>query len=239
MTEWRNNGVFENSTYTLKTYIDKVMLRMAGGVGVTALVAWLGYQSLINGGFMYNLLYGGAAIAWIPFIAEMAIAVALGSGLTRMSNTTANILFYVYAAITGVTFSVLPLAFGTATVFQAFVFAAAMFACCAIIGKFTNVDLSKFSGLFFGALMALILMSLLSSFVPVLQNGLIIGYVGIIVFLAITAWDMQRITSSFYQVPDGTVKENLATYAAFELYLDFINIFLYVLRIFGNSRSNN
>ena len=116
---------------------------------------------------------------------------------------------------------------------MAFAFAAVLFFCCAIIGHTTNVDLSKFGGLMIGGLIALVITSIVSMFIPALRDGLLISYVGVILFLFLTAWDMQKIKGFYYGVEEGRLKNNLAIYGAFELYLDFLNMFLYLLRILG------
>jgi FtsH-binding integral membrane protein len=157
-----------------------------------------------------------------------------------MNPGRAKAMFLGYAAITGFTFSILPLAFGTATVFTAFAFSAVMYFAAAVIGHFTRVDLSKFTGIFIGGLFALILVSILSMFIPALADSLVVSYIGVLLFLGITAWDMQRIKAFYYNTQgNDTLSQNLAIYGAFELYLDFINIFLYVLRIFGRGSSRN
>jgi FtsH-binding integral membrane protein len=111
-----------------------------------------------------------------------------------------------------------------------------LFISCAIIGHTTSVDLSRFTGLLFGALLAVVIVSVLGIFIPALRGSLLIGYAGLIVFLGLTAFDMQKI-KQYYYVPDEKIKGNLAVYSAFQLYLDFINILLYILRILGNSKS--
>ena len=91
-----------------------------------------------------------------------------------------------------------------------------------------------------GGLFALVLITLLGMFIPAIGNSMLISYVGVALFLGLTAWDMQRIRAFYYQsAGDATLTGNLAVYGAFELYLDFINIFLYILRIMGNSSSND
>jgi len=142
----------------------------------------------------------------------------------------------VYSALTGFTFSFVLMAYDMNTVFVAFLFAAVLFASCAIIGHTTKVDLTKFSGLLFGALLALVIMTVISIFVPVLRNNLLFGYLGLFIFLVYTAFDMQKIKQYYYNVGEGTIKENLAVFGAFQLYLDFINIFIYILRILGNRK---
>ena len=242
MSEFNQSQTYVNEAgTTLNAYITKVFTMMGAAVLITAVIAFLGYMSLVNGGIlMQAYLSGAVSIGYIVLIiAQFGICIALSMNITKLQTKTAMILLYVYAAITGITFAVLPLAFDVATVFSAFAFAAVMFFCCAIIGHTTSVDLTKFSGLLIGALIALVVATVLSFFIPVLRDSLIISYIGVILFLVITAWDMQKIKQFYYgtQGGVGTLGGNLAVYGAFQLYLDFINLFLRILRILG-SRSN-
>ncbi len=241
MSEYDTSYV--NAAYggTLRQYIMKVFTTMGIGLAVTAAVAFFGYMSLVSGGIFYKLFTGSSMIIWILMIAQIGLCIALSAGINRMSTAAVTALFYGYAAITGVTFSFLPLAWGASTVFTAFLFAAVMFISCVVIGHFTSVDLSRFSGLAMGALVALIIMSILSMFIPALYNSLIYGYVGVAIFLFLTAWDMQKIKSFYYQTEGAgnAIRGNLAVYSAFQLYLDFINLFLYVLRILGSRSSRD
>ena len=242
MSEFNQSQTYVNEAgMTLNAYITKVFTMMGIAVLITAAVAFGGYMSLVNGGFLMNMyLSGGISILYlVAAIAQFGICIFLSMKITSMQTKTATILLYAYAAMTGVTFAVLPLAFDVATVFSAFAFAAVMFFSCAVIGHTTNVDLTKFSGLLIGGLIALVLASVLSLFIPALRDSLVISYIGVILFLFLTAWDMQKIKQFYYgtQGGVGTLGGNLAVYGAFQLYLDFINIFLQVLRILG-SRSN-
>ena len=171
---------------------------------------------------------------------EFGIVIYLSSRLTTMSTNTATGLFYGYAVVTGLTFSTLFYAYDASTIAISFLFTAVVFFSCAIIGRFTNVDLSRFSGIMMGGLVALILVSILGMFIPAIGNSLLLSYVGILLFCGITAWDMQRIMSLYYQTNGGygQTGANLAIYGAFELYLDFINLFLRILSVFGNRRRN-
>ncbi len=238
MSEFNNNQyVYTGEAESLRGYISKVFVNMSIGLFITAAVAFLGYLSVYSGGLMYNMLVSFPQVVFIFAIAELGIAVAMGMGLTKFSTATCRILFFLYSALTGLTFSSLFLVYTGATIFGAFAFTSVMFICCAIIGHTTNVDLTKFSGLLFGALIALVISTIISMFVPVLRESLFLTYIGIILFLVLTAFDMQRIKAYYYNVGAGTIKENLAIYGAFQLYLDFINLFLKVLRVLG-SRSN-
>lgn len=229
----RPTTMTEASADSLQAYVARVFLIMGLGLFVTTAVAFFGYFSLIKGGIVYQLLSGGPLILLVLFFVEIGIAIALGRGITSLSSATCRLLFFAYSAITGITFSVIPAAYGLGTLFVAFLFATVLFASCAVIGYTTKVDLTKYTGILMGGLIAVILLSVISIFVPVLRDNLLIGYVGLILFLALTAYDMQKI-KVFYYNGDESIKDNLAVYAAFELYLDFINILIYILRILGS-----
>ena len=220
-----------SETAGLQSYIAGVFSRMGIAVLITAAVAFLFYTTN---------LYMFSPIAFIFIaIAEFGICIFLSSRIMTMKQSTATACLYGYAALTGVTFSVLPVAFDLPTFFTAFLFAAVMFLCCAVIGHTTNVDLSKFTGLLIGGLIAMVVATIASLFIPALRDSLIISYIGVILFLFITAWDMQKVKSYYYGTAggQGTAGANLAVYGAFQLYLDFINIFLYINRIFGSRSS--
>ena len=237
MSEFNQSSVYSAEQGDLRSYILSVYTKMGIALAITALVAWFGYNSLATGGIMASVLTGSPWIALLFVAAQFIICIALSAGLTRLSSTACAVLLYVYAAITGVTFSVLPYAYDVGTFFGPFGFAALMFGCCVVIGHTTNTDLSRFTSLLFGGLIAMVIATIASLFIPALRSSLILSYIGVVLFLGLTAYDMQKIKSFYFQT-DGTIRENLGVYGAFQLYLDFINIFLYVLRILGN-RSNN
>lgn len=231
MSEFRTQTTYADEASGLKSYITNVFIRMGIAVLITAVVAFF------SQGIAASLLMSGGALFFIiPAIAQFGICIFLSTRLMTMQTTTATILLYAYAALTGFTFSVYGLLYESGTFYTAFAFAAVMFFSCAIIGHTTNVDLSKFRGLMIGGLIAIILASIASIFIPALRESLFISYIGVILFLVLTAWDMQKIRGYYYgtQGGTGTVGQNLAVYGAFQLYLDFINIFLYVLRIVGS-----
>lgn len=240
MSEFNTQSqVYAGDAAGLKNYVTKVFVNMAIALSITTVVAFACYFSLINGGLVYQMFASetGGFIGIALLIAEFVVVIAFSAGITKFSTTTVKVLMFVYAAITGVTFAYLPLYYGVGTVFEAFLFAAVLFICCAVIGNYTKVDLTKFSGMFRGALLAFVIMTVISMFVPALRNGLFMGYLGLVLFLGLTAWDMQKVKAYYYQIGEGTIKENFAIYSAFQMYLDFINLFLFVLRILGGGRS--
>lgn len=238
MSEFNRENVYSASD-GFQRYMTKVFSTMGIGLAITALIAYAGYVNLMNGGFMMKFALSGFSNIIMLFV-QLGICIALGRGLQTMDPAQSKILFFVYSAVTGLTFSVLPLAFGVATVFTAFAFAAVMFFSTAIIGHFTNVDLTKFSGILMGGLLSLVLVSILGMFIPSIGNSLFISYAGIVIFMGLTAWDTQKLKAYYYQAQGSDIlTANLAVYGAFQLYLDFINIFLYVLRIVGSRSSRD
>ncbi len=221
----------------VNAYLVKVFGKMGLGLAVTAIVAAVCY---FTNAWYYWYSMTGAIGSIILIVAQFGVVIGLSAKITTMRTSTANVLFLAYAALTGFTFSTLLYVYTEGAVFGAFLFSAVLFGSCAVIGATTNKDLSKFSTLIMGGLIALIVASIASIFIPALRNSLVISYIGVIIFLALTAWDMQKIKSTYYSVGgSGQVADNLAIYGAFELYLDFINVFLYVLRILGSRSSKD
>lgn len=237
MSEFNRTETFVNEAEGLKSYITGVFVKMGIAVLITALVSFGTLFAVVRTGLINSGAFSIVLI--VAMIAQFGVCIGLSSKITTMQTGTATALFYGYAALTGLTFSVLGLNFSIYEMFMAFAFASVMFFSCAVIGHTTNVDLSKFSGILIGGLVALILATVVSMFVPAFRNGLLISYIGVILFLFITAWDIQKIKGYYYgtQGGYGQMGANLAIYGAFQLYLDFINIFLYVLRIMGSRSS--
>lgn len=237
MSEYRSYG-YAATEDGLKSYVLKVFMKMGMGLLITSLVAYLGFRNIINGGMLYHALVDGSgSIMWILPMIQLGVCIALTAGLHKFSVQTANFLFFAYAALTGVTFSVLPIMFEVITVFAAFAFAALVFLSCVVIGYTTKVDISRFSGVLMGGLIALVALSIASFFVPILREGLFISYLTVIVFIGLTAWDMQKIKAMYVQFADSEeLAEKYSVYGALQLYLDFINLFLAILRILGSRR---
>ncbi len=240
MSEFNRSEYYSYTGDTLKAYINKVLLRMGTALAVTGAVAFGLYLSLMREGFFFQVLVNYyTPVLVVVSIAQIALCLVMGTRLTSLKAGTCTALFYGYAALTGITFSVLPLSFGAYTVFQAFLYAAIMFMSCAVIGHTTDIDLTRFRGMLFGGLIALLVATIASIFIPILRESLLISYFGVILFLGYTAYDMQRIKAFYYQADGyGAVKENLAIYGAFQLYLDFINLFLRILTILSRNRNS-
>ncbi|MBE6117135.1 MAG: Bax inhibitor-1/YccA family protein [Solobacterium sp.] len=230
-------GYTQAGSESLQNYILKVFTKMSTGLSLTAVIAFLGYRSLASGGAMASFFYRMPMMSLGILVVQLILCVLLTAKLATMSTAMAETMFYVYAVLTGVTFSVLPYVYGAGNVFAAFIYTAVMFVCCTIIGHTTRTDMTRFSGIFMGGLIALIVCTVLSFFIPVLRDNIVINYLAVFLFMGLTVYDMQRIKQFYYgTVPGQQIRENLAVFGAFELYLDFLNLFLRILQIMSRSR---
>lgn len=166
---------------------------------------------------------------WILVILELAVAIFLSVRIHKMKPTTAKICFLLYAFLTGLTFSSLFIVYKLISIIAVFGVTSVLFLIFAAIGRYTNLDLTKLGTYLFMGLIGVIILSIISIFVPALNLG--VAILSIIIFLGYIAFDIQMIKRRDGMIDD----ENLAVYCAFQLYLDFINIFLDLLRIFGDA----
>jgi FtsH-binding integral membrane protein len=207
---------------------------MTTGLLVTTAVA-VGTATLPS---LRNLLLNpGVMIAAI--IAELALVLALSFGLRRMSPGVAIAVFFVYAALNGFTLSVIFLVYDLGSIYAAFFTAAALFGAMSVVGFTTKVDLSKYSTYFLMALIGLIIAGVINIFLRSSAFDFVISIAGVLIFTALTAYDTQRIKQMSADPTiqaDGSLSMKLSIMGALRLYLDFINLFLYLLRLFGRRR---
>ena len=169
----------------------------------------------------------------ILYIAQIAIAIILPVRLHKMSKTTATILYLVYTLLTGLTFSSIFVIFNIWDIVFVFLVTALVFLIFALIGRFTKIDLTKIGTFLLMAIIGIIILEIINIFVMSSGLDLFLCIVGLIVFLGYIAYDVQKIKRmSDY----GMDQDKLAIYGAFELYLDFINVFLRLLQLFGRRR---
>ena len=216
-----------------RTFLRQVFAWMLLGLALTTGVAI--YLASANNVLDYFEEHTGAY--WILFIAQFATVIALSFALPRISANVAAILFCLYAGLTGVVFAILFEVYTTGSVVAAFGGATGVFAGMAAYGYATDRDLSSWGGILFGALIGLIVASIVYVFVGGSTFNLIIGIFGVIIFAGLTAYDMQRIKEIGRQgMGDADTVQKLAIFGALSLYLDFINLVISLLRIFGGGR---
>ena len=168
---------------------------------------------------------------WILLIVELGLAIFLSARIHKMSPTTARICYLLYTFFTGLTFSSIFIVYKIESIMLVFLVTAILFLIFAIIGKTTKVDLTKISTILLMALLGIIICTIINIFLQNSTFDMILSGISVLIFLGFIAYDIQKIKRL-----DGWVnEENLAVIGAFELYLDFINIFLDLLNLFGNS----
>ncbi len=177
-------------------------------------------------------------IVWGLFIAEIALVFYVTARIDRLSLTAATMIFVLYSVLNGATLSVIFLAYTMQSIASVFFITAGTFAAMSLIGYFTKTDLSSLGKILMMALIGLIIATLVN--VLLIKSGgfsLIISYVGVLIFVGLTAYDTQKIKMMLVQADDLTEDaQKIALMGSLSLYLDFINLFLYLLRIFGGNR---
>lgn len=212
----------------------KVYLWMTMALVITGLCAW----GVATSPTMMRIVYGNSASIWVLFIAELGLVFYTTARIDKLSLSTATTLFIIYSALNGVTLSAIFMVYATVTIAKVFFITAATFGATALYGYMTKTDLTKFGNLFLMALFGLIIATLVNLFLHSAMLDLALSYIGVVLFVGLTAWDSQQIKRALALQPgldEGSQK--VALLGALSLYLDFINLFLYLLRIFG--RSNN
>ena len=185
---------------------------------------------------LMQMVYGNKAAIWVLFIAEIGLVFYTTARINRLSLSTATTLFIIYSALNGVTLSAIFVVYTTASIAKVFFITAGTFAAMALIGYTTKKDLTRFGGIAFMLLIGLIIATVVNMFVQSTMLDLILSYIGVALFVGLTAWDSQQIKRALAMQPDmSESSQKVALLGALTLYLDFINLCLYLLRIFGRS----
>lgn len=169
-------------------------------------------------------------------IAELALVFILSGRIHKMSFTSASLMFILYSLLTGVSLSTIFLAYTESSIATTFLITAGTFGTMSLVGFVTKKDLSKLGGILFMALIGLIIATVVNIFLVSDTLGWIINYVGVLIFVGLTAYDTQKIKQMMreYGTDINEQTQKMALMGSLSLYLDFINMFLYLLRIFGN-----
>lgn len=188
---------------------------------------------------MLRLIYGSRMIFFFLIFAQLALVFSLSGFVARMSAGTATVLFVVYAGLNGLTLSFIFIAYAATSIATTFFVCAATFLGCSIYGWSTKKDLTSLGGFFTMGLIGIVIASLVNIFVQSNALSVVVSYIGVIVFVGLTAYDTQKLKNMALTQPaglDGAVIRKGAIIGALSLYLDFVNLFLMLLRIFGQSR---
>jgi FtsH-binding integral membrane protein len=209
----------------LKKIYAKMFYWMFVGLLVTFLTAYTVSQ---NTAFLVNVFN----FWWLFALLEIGLVIWLSAGITKMKPMTARILFIVYSLVTGLTFGSIFIIYKLTSIIFIFLVTAGLCLLMGLLGHFTKLDLSKLGTFLFIGLIGIILCSVINIFVGSESFSLGIAIVTVIIFLIYVAYDIKKVSHLLEILPE----DNLAIYGALQLYLDFINIFLSLLRLFGKGR---
>jgi FtsH-binding integral membrane protein len=216
-------------------FVRSVYNWMGIGLALTGLMAFYVSSSPTT----LRLIFGNPIIFFILILAELGMVFAISGMVNRMSAGTATSLFVIYSALNGVTLSFIFLAYTRTSIVSTFFICAGTFIGCSIYGWATKKDLTSWGGFLMMGLIGIIIASLVNIFIHSSAMSVIISYIGVFVFVGLTAYDTQKIKNMAMTQPaglDNAVVRKGAILGALSLYLDFINLFLMLLRIFGQTR---
>ncbi len=224
----------------LRAYMLRVYNYMTGGLALTGVVAYLvltvpALQSLF---FAVNAKgqFGLSMLGWIAFLAPIGLVFFMSFKIATMQASTAQALFWGYAALMGVGLTPILMIYTGASVARVFFITAATFGAMSLYGYTTKRDLSGFGSFLFMGLIGIIIASVVNIFVASTMMNFIISVVGVLVFTGLTAYDTQKIKESYAAEDERDVTTKKAVMGALNLYLDFINLFIMLLRLIGDRR---
>ncbi len=208
----------------------KVYVWMSLALAITGFTAY----GVATSPSLMQAIYANQFFFWGLIIAEFALVIGVSAAIDRLSLATATLMFILYSVINGALLSYIFIVYTASSVSTAFFITAGTFAAMALYGYTTKTNLTSWGKLLLMALIGLIIATLVNVFVKSSTFDLILSYVGVLIFVGLTAYDSQKIKQMLLEAPDaGEAAQKVALLGALSLYLDFINLFLYLLRIFG------
>jgi hypothetical protein len=226
----------------LRAYMLRVYNYMASGVAITGVVAWLIYSmSVVQGATGLELTSFGqfmyaSAFKWVVIFAPLALVFFISARIGSMSLSAAQIAFWAFAGLMGASISSIFLVYAGESIARVFFITAASFGALSLWGYTTSKDLSGWGSFLFMGLIGIIIAMLVNLFIGSTALQFAISVIGVLVFAGLTAYDTQSIKEMYYAGDDGTVAGRKAVMGALRLYLDFINLFMMLLSLFGDRR---
>ena len=219
------------------TFLSGVFGWMFLALSITAVTSWLfaGSQQLMS--LLINPQTGMTLLGWIVLLAPIGFVIWMSAGYQRMAASTMALVFIAYSVLLGMSLSFIFLAYTGASIATTFLVAAGMFGVMAVTGYTTKTDLTKFGSLMIMAVIGLFIAMIINWFMHSSGLDYIISFIGVLVFTGLTAYDVQKLKRIGAQAVEGTENTRKMTImGALSLYLDFINLFLFLLLFFGNRR---
>lgn len=223
----------------LRAYMLKVYNLMGLGLAITGVVAFFASQAAISGGQLtaFGQAIYASPLKWVVMLAPLGLVFFLSFRINSMSVAAAQATFWVYAGLMGLSLSSIFLIYTGASIAQTFFISAAAFGALSLYGYTTKRDLSAMGSFMIMGLFGLIIASLVNIFLQSTALDFAVSAIGVLVFAGLTAWDTQKIKEMYFEADDGAVAGRKAIMGALTLYLDFINLFLFLLRFMGNRNS--
>lgn len=234
----------------LRAHMLRVYNYMAIGLVLTGVIAYLTYTLTTTsdpaagvaqiGDGLYLTSLGmtlfGSAFRWVVILAPLAIVFFLSFRINSLSVGAAQLSFWIYSALVGLSLGVIFIVFTAQSITQVFFITAATFGAMSLYGYTTKTDLTKFGSFLIMGVIGLVIAMVVNIFLQSSALGFAISVIGVLVFVALTAYDTQKIKEMYSVNDDGTVTGRKAVMGALSLYLDFLNIFLFLLQLFGDRR---
>ena len=223
---------------TARTFLSNVFMWMFVALGITALTAYLFASDATLLGYLINYETGSmSTLGWVVIFAPLGFVLLMSFGFQKLSYPVLTLLFVIFSVLMGMSLSFVLLAYTGASVFKTFVVTSGMFGIMAVTGYTTKMDLSRFGSLMFMGLIGIIIASVVNMFMRSETMDYVISFIGVLVFTGLTAYDVQKLKRIGAGAEYGAESsKKLVILGALNLYLDFINLFLFLLRFLGNRR---
>lgn len=236
----------EFANVTARDRVQELEMSTAFPILMRKVYLWMTLALVITGFTAYYVasseslmmaLFSNQIIFWGLVIGELVLVFSLSAAINKLSLTAATLMFVLYSVINGATMSFIFLVYTASSVTNVFLITAATFAVMAFFGYFTKTDLTSWGKILMMALIGIIIATIVNIFTKSEGLAVILNYLGVLVFVGLTAYDSQKIKQMLMQAPDaGEGAQKVALLGALSLYLDFINLFIYLLRILGSRR---
>ena len=229
--------IAQSAVSAVSIYMRQVYMWMTAGLAITAVTAF----AVASSPDLQMAILGNMAIMIALIVAQFGLVIALSAAVHKMSATTATAVFIAYSALTGLTLSSIFVVYPIGSIANAFLTATGTFLAMSVYGTVTRRDLTGMGNFLIMGLFGIIIASIVNIFLASSMMDFVISCIGVLIFTGLTAYDTQKLRQIYaYYAGDAELAEKASIYGALTLYLDFINIFLYVVRLLGmNSRSRN
>ncbi len=242
MSDYRSNAQTRNQTQVgidqgLRSYMLKVYNYMGAGLVITGAAAYGTYHAAVDAAGQLTplgLALFTSPLKYLVIFAPLAMVLFLSFRVHRMSVAAAQASFWIYAALVGVSLSSIGMIYAASSITQVFFITAATFATVSLYGYTTKRDLTGFGSFLIMGLIGLVIASIVNVFMQSSAMSFVLSAIGVLVFTGLTAWDTQKIKEVYYEGDDTATMGRKAIMGALNLYLDFINLFLSLLRLFGS-----